>query len=204
MASSSRREQRVTRELIELARDGFVVANADDPTREDFDTRQFSVALAGPPDTPYEGGVWYVRFTLGPEFPFKSPSVGFVNRVWHPNVREECGSVCLDVLNDDLWKPQQTLSHVMSAVLPLFLANPNPRSPLNHDAAAQLERQTAARAAATATAAARRDEHEYDDAVRAHARRCAFRYTAPPSRAPAGAEAASARRSERLRGGPRA
>eukprot|EP01138_Halocafeteria_seosinensis_P013744 gb/GECG01014035.1/.p1 GENE.gb/GECG01014035.1/~~gb/GECG01014035.1/.p1 ORF type:complete len:165 (+),score=22.17 gb/GECG01014035.1/:1-495(+) len=63
---------------------------------------EFTVKFKGPEDTPYEGGLWYVSVRLPQQYPFKSPSIGFRNRMFHPNV------VCL--LNPDPKKAQDTMN----------------------------------------------------------------------------------------------
>lgn len=125
-------QKRLTRDIIELQNAGFELVP---DSGSEIQLECFRVKFQGPKETPYEGGTWHVRFTVSSTFPFSSPSVGFVEKILHPNIDWGSGSICLDALNKK-WSPVFTLKHIVDSLLPYLLAYPNPDDPLNREAAA--------------------------------------------------------------------
>ncbi|KAM0879342.1 hypothetical protein ACQ4PT_034315 [Festuca glaucescens] len=130
MSSPSKRREM---DLMKLMMSDYKVEMVNDGMQE------FFVEFRGPNESLYQGGVWKVRVELPDAYPYRSPSIGFVNKIYHPNVDELSGSVCLDVINQT-WSPMFDLVNVFEVFLPQLLLYPNPSDPLNGEAAALLMR----------------------------------------------------------------
>lgn len=120
--------KRMLKDIQMMEENGFTIIKSE----KRLDT--VNVYLLGPKDTGYEGGIWELSVYFPPDYPFKSPSIGFINKIYHPNVDEKSGSICLDVLNKK-WSPMYNLFNIFDTFIPQLLTYPNPDDPLNTDAA---------------------------------------------------------------------
>ncbi|KKO96543.1 ubiquitin-conjugating enzyme E2-16 kDa [Trichoderma harzianum] len=78
-------------------------------------------------DSPYSGGVFFLKIQFPTDYPFKPPKVNFSTRIYHPNINSN-GSICLDILRDQ-WSPALTISKVLLSICSM-LTDPNPDDPL--------------------------------------------------------------------------
>ena len=91
------------------------------------------LSFLGPIDTPYEEIINIVTIDIPDKYPNTPPTIKFKNNLFHPNISQHDGGICLDILKDK-WSPVYTLETLMTSIISL-LSEPNPDSPLNGDAA---------------------------------------------------------------------
>ncbi|KAM9375569.1 ubiquitin-conjugating enzyme E2Na isoform 1-T2 [Pholidichthys leucotaenia] len=96
--------------------------------------RYFHVKIAGPKDSPFEGGTFKLELFLTEEYPMAPPKVRFLTKIYHPNV-DKLGRICLDILKDK-WSPALQIRTVLLSIQALLSA-PNPEDPLANDVAEQ-------------------------------------------------------------------
>jgi len=99
---------------------------------DEQNARYFHVVVAGPAESPYEGGLFNLELFLPEEYPMSAPKVRFMTKIYHPNI-DKLGRICLDILKDK-WSPALQIRTVLLSIQALLSA-PNPDDPLANDVA---------------------------------------------------------------------
>lgn len=68
--------------------------------------------------TPYVGGTFKVRLTLGKDFPQTPPKAFFLTKIFHPNVAAN-GEICVNTLKKD-WKSDLGIKHILLVSFSIF------------------------------------------------------------------------------------
>ena len=96
------------------------------------DVFHWHITMVGPNDTPYAGGFFTLVADFPDDYPNHGPKVVFKNKMYHLNVNEQDGNVCMSTLTN--WKKGTTMSEVLSLIFALFYKQ-NPNNPYDHQKA---------------------------------------------------------------------
>mmetsp|Transcript_24330 Transcript_24330/g.17123 ORF Transcript_24330/g.17123 Transcript_24330/m.17123 type:complete len:92 (+) Transcript_24330:150-425(+) len=86
--------------------------------------------ILGPVGTPYYGGVFRCKLVVDGNFPSTPPKGYFMTKIYHPNVAQPSGDICVNTLKKD-WDPSKwSLRHIFEVIRCLLIV-PFPESSLN-------------------------------------------------------------------------
>merc|ERR1712071_479848 len=77
--------------------------------------------LQGPPDTPYESGLFLLDVNFPTDYPLMPPKINFTTRIWHPNISSVTGAICLDTLSTE-WAPALSVYTCLLSIRSLLAA----------------------------------------------------------------------------------
>ena len=71
------------------------------------------------------------------QYPFKCPKIKFLTKIYHPNIRQDDGEICDDLIKKD-WKLTVTARSVINTLAKL-IENPDLETPIEQEIAKELK-----------------------------------------------------------------
>ncbi|MFH1056302.1 MAG: ubiquitin-conjugating enzyme E2 [Candidatus Micrarchaeota archaeon] len=128
-------KRRLDSEYEEMRSTGYKFEANADKTEYTISLKGRGLAKQG--DSVIERDAHTVQIVLLREFPYPGGiEVYWLSPIYHPNIREDDGRVCIQLVND--WSETTSVAGVVKA-LEHLLANPNVKDPLNKQAAKWFE-----------------------------------------------------------------
>ena len=80
----------------------------------------WKVIFEGPDHSPYEDGIFALKFIFKQDYPTTGPEAQFITPMFHPNVNpKEDQHVCINILND--WNPKRTIEYIILGIFDILL-----------------------------------------------------------------------------------
>ena len=124
--------QRIMMELKDLQNNPILNITATVGLPNPNNIYEWRCTISGPMDTPFGGGLFFLKILFPKDYPNTKPEVCFLTPIYHINVNpraglsEPLGHVCISTLN--WWTPQCTIRQVLTDIFALFWLS-NPESP---------------------------------------------------------------------------
>ena len=131
--------KRLRKDFFEMEHDPPALCSAA-PIGDDFFL--WEAIILGAPNSCYAGGIFKLHLKFSSDYPFKPPTVTFLTKIYHPNIKFENGNICLDILSNQ-WKIVYGVPQILLSITGL-LDEPNPDSPYNDEAADLYQRNRSA------------------------------------------------------------
>lgn len=92
----------------------------------------WKVIFEGPEESPYEDGIFTLKFIFPEDYPKKGPEARFITKMFHPNINTEMDQhVCINLLNK--WNEERTIEDVILGIFDILL-NPTIINAYKNDA----------------------------------------------------------------------
>ena len=107
--------KRLKKELIEFYKNPPAGCSAG-PVNDD-NLLYWQANIMGPPDSPYQGGIFSFDIHFPTDYPFKPPCIILKTPIYHPNFRNNCKICCcaMDILGNQ-WSPALTIGKTLISV----------------------------------------------------------------------------------------
>ncbi|XP_028402984.1 ubiquitin-conjugating enzyme E2 2-like [Dendronephthya gigantea] len=77
--------------------------------------------FAAPDQSLYKGATLKIQIVLPEEYPLSPPTIRFLTPVFHVNIEQSSGHVCLGFVSADKWNPTNGVEDVLRAVFSLLI-----------------------------------------------------------------------------------
>ena len=129
--------QRLAYEYYSLKQNGHIIGIQGYPFKGlkilNNNLFEWQFEIEGGEDSPYSGGLFYLKAKFPENFPNKRPEICFITPIYHLQVKpngshgERLGHICLMLLN--WWKPSFTMKEVILNIILMLYLDQCPDSP---------------------------------------------------------------------------
>ncbi len=91
----------------------MILSLGPDPSDPAADPLIWFSQIQGPPNSPFECGVFTLKIVIPPDYPDVPPKIEFITPILHPNVQN--GQICMSLLEQ--WPRNMLIEHAVFAVI---------------------------------------------------------------------------------------